>query len=117
MCDCDFASMSFFILLPQMFVLFNFMRLPEIEYASKILFPVRLLFVMITFDFSLMNKRYLILLRSNFISDNFTLLSSTLQSVAVNLFSINITFLKQREDLLACKKIRNEFPTIFISSI
>ena len=63
MCDCNFANMSFFILLPQNFVLFNFMRLREIEYAFKISFPVRLLLVMQTFDFRLMVAMHPILLR------------------------------------------------------
>ena len=63
MCDCNFANMSFFILLPQNFVLFNSMRLREIEYAFKISFSVRLLLVMKTFDFRLMVATHPILLR------------------------------------------------------
>ena len=64
MCDCGSASMSYFILLPQNFALFNFMKLLEIEYAIlRISFPVKLLFVMRTFDFKLIDARYPILLR------------------------------------------------------
>ena len=56
--------MCLFILLSQKFVLFNLMRLLEIEYVFlNILFPVRLLLITRTFDLRLMDTRHPILLR------------------------------------------------------